>query len=144
MEKTEVIIAHGHKLVRSTHRTTFEVTKEKELTIKGDCIIAVGSNKAAADLSRDFKEAARNPDAEMMITIEAGSEKETVKAAGDPRLSFTHPSDIVVRKSSYVCDRTLAVKADKSAAELSRGLVERLKNPSQPVKIILTVKVPAQ
>jgi len=144
MKRTEIITAYGHALVRSTHKTTFEITKEKSLTEKGDCIVAVRSNKSVADLSWDFKEAARNPEAKITITIEAEEEKDTVKAAGDPRLSFTHPTDIVVRKSSYVCSRTLAVKADKAAADLSRKLVEKLRDPSQRVKITLTVEVQNQ
>jgi len=142
MEKTEVITAYGHSCIRSTHRTTFEITKEKHLTERGDCIVAVKSDKAVADLSRDFKEAARRPDAEITITIEAGEEKETVKAKGDPRLSLTDPTDIVIRKSSFVGNRTLAVKADKAATDISRSLIERLRNPSQTVKITLTVKIP--
>ena len=142
MERTEVITAYGHSCIRSTHRTTFEITKEKHLTERGDCIVAVKSDKAVADLSRDFKEAARRPDAEITITIEAGEEKETVKAKGDPRLSLTDPTDIVIRKSSFVGNRTLAVKADKAATDISRSLIERLRNPSQTVKVTLTVKIP--
>jgi len=142
MEKTEVITAYGHSCIRSTHRTTFEITKEKHLTERGDCIVAVRSDKAVADLSQDFKEAARRPDAEITITIEAGEEKETVKAKGDPRLSLTDPTDIVIRKSSFVGNRTLAVKADKAATDISRSLIERLRNPSQTVKVTLTVKIP--
>lgn len=142
MEITEVIRAFGHSLIRSTHKTTFEITKEKHLTDRGDCIVAVRSDKAVADLSRDFKEAARRPDAEITITIEAGEEKETVKAKGDRRLSFANQTDMVIRKSSFVGNRTLAVRADKAAADISRSLIERLRNPSQTVKVTLTVKIP--
>ena len=143
MEKTEVVAAYGHELVLSTHRTTFEVTKDKHLTTKGDCIIAVNADRAAVDLSHDFKESAKKPGAEITVTIEADGEKETIHAAGDADLSFTHPTDIVIRKSSYVCDRTVAVKADKAARDLSRSLIEELKNPNQIVKITLTVKAPS-
>ena len=142
MEKTDVITAYGHSRIRSTHRTTFEITKQKHLTERGNCIVAVKSDKAVADLSREFKEAARRPDAEITITIEAGEEKETVKAKGDPRLSLVDPTDIVIRKSSYICNRTLAVKADKAAADISRRLIEQLRDPDQTVKVALTVKVP--
>ena len=142
MERTEVITAYGHGSIRSTHKTTFEITKEKHLTERGDCIVAVKSDKAVADLSRNFKEAMRRPSAEITITIEAGEEKETVEAKGDPRLSLTDPTDIVIRKSSYICNRTLAVKADKAATDISRRLIEKLRNPNQTVKVGLTVKVP--
>ena len=143
MEETEIITAYGHSLIQSTHKTTLEITKDKHLTRKGDCIVAVRSDKAAADLSRDFKEAARNPNAEITITIEAGEEKETIKAKGDQRLSLTDPTDIVVRKSDYVCNRTLAVKAEKAAADLSRRLVDKLQDPDQIVMVRLTVEVPS-
>ena len=141
MEETEVITACGHRFVRSTHRTTFEVTKEKHLTERADCIIAVNADKAVVDLSEGFKEAARRPNAEVTIMIEAGEEKETVEAMSDPKLSFTHPTDMVIRKSSYICDRTVAVKADKAASDFSRRLVKKLQDPNQMVKITFTVRV---
>ena len=48
---------------------------------------------------------------------------------------------MVVRKSDYVGSRTLAVHADKAACDLSRDLIEKLKNPEQKVKITLAVRV---
>lgn len=139
-EETEVIIAHGHKNIRATHETTFEATKDEKLTPKGDCIIAVKADKSAADLSRKFKELAAKRGAKITIKIEANGEREEVKAEGDPRLTFTHPKDIVIRRSSYICSRTLAVKADKAAKDLSRKLVEKLRDPNSMVKITITVK----
>jgi len=133
-------VAYGHPLIRSTHPTTFEITKDELLTEKGNCIIAVKANKAVVDLSSEFKKAAKKENAEITIIIEAGEQRESVKASGDPKLLFTHPTDIVVRKSSYTCSRTLAVKADKAARDLSRALIRKLQNPNQTVKITLTVK----
>ncbi len=141
MEYTEVVTAYGHNLVQATHRTTIEFTKDPHLTKKGDCIIAVKADKSLADLSRDFKDAVRNKNAKILITIEAGEEKETVTAHGDTGLLFTHPTDMVVRRSSYVCSRTLAVNADKASKDLSRKLVVKLKDPNQKVRITLTVNV---
>jgi len=142
MKKTEVIRAYGHELIRSTHRTTFEITRDTTLTEQGNCIIAVKASKGAADLNRELKEYAKRADAEITITIETDHVKETVKARGDPRLSFTDPHDIVVRKSTYVCSRTLAVKADKAASDLSRSLIEKIQDPCQRIKITLTVETP--
>jgi len=138
--KLEIISAFGHELICSTHRTTFEVTKDWALTTRGDCIIGVKANKGAADLSEDYKTLARTPDADITVTIEADGIVETVRAKGDPRLTFTDPEDIVVRKSSYICGRTVAVKADKAAADLSRELIKKLKNPNQKVRVTLTVE----
>ena len=137
---TVVFSARGHKNVQSTHRTTFEVTKETSITKQGDCIIAVEATIAAVDLPLEFKEASRKEGARMTITIEAGKLKETVRAKCSPELQFTHPTDLVVRKSDYVGGRTLAIVADKAAIDFSRKLVEKLKDPSQEVKVTLVVE----
>jgi len=137
MKTIEIIYARGHKNILSGNKTTFEITKETHLTKRGDCIIAVDANKGAADLSRRFKKAAKNEHARIIIRIEADSEVETVNAFGSPQLSFTHLTDLVVRKSDYICSRTIAIHADKAARDLSRKLVEKLHNPKQKIKITL-------
>jgi len=137
---TVVFSARGHENIEATHRTTFEVTKETTLTRQGDCILAVESTRAAVDLPFEFKEAARKEGAQITVTIEAGELKEIVKAKGSPKLQFTHPTDLVVRKSGYVCGRTLAIRADKAASDFSRKLVEKLKDPNQEVKVTLIVE----
>jgi len=141
VQLTELIIAHGHKNVKATHKSTFEITKDEELSDRGDCIIAVSADKGLFDLKPKFKELLRRENARLTIVIDAGGVAEIVKAFGSPRLSLSHPTDIVVRKSDYICHRTLAVKADKAACDLSRVLVGKLKNPKQVVKITLMVEV---
>ena len=141
MDRVTVIFsAHGHVNVQSTHKTTFEFTKEATLTKQGDCIVALESTKAAADLSPEFKEAARKEGIKITVMVEADELKETIKAEGSPQLQFTHPTDLVVRKSSYVCGRTLAINADKAAIAFSRELVRKLKDPNQTIKVTLTAE----
>jgi len=140
VKNTEVIIARGHENIQSTHKTTLEITKETKLTKRGDCVIAVSAAKAAADLNPRFKEAAKKESARITITIEAGEMKEVVRAGGSPQLSFTHPTDLVVRRSGYVCGRTVAVRADKAASDLSRKLVEKMRDSRQKIKITVTVE----
>jgi hypothetical protein len=137
---TVVFSARGHENIVATHKTTFEVTMEATLTKRGDCIIAVEASKAAVDLPLEFKEAARKEGARITVTIEAGELREIVKAKGSLQLQFTHPTDLVVRKSGYVCGRTLAIRADKAASDFSRKLVEKLKDPNQEVKVTLAVE----
>ena len=137
---TVVFSACGHENIVATHRTTFEITKEATLTKQGNCIMAVEASKAAADLPTEFKETARKEGARITIMIEAGELKEVTKAKGSPRLTFTHPTDLVVRKSSYVCGRTLAIGADKAASDFSRKLVEKMKDPNQEITVTLTVE----
>lgn len=140
MKIIETVDGCGHKNIKSTHETTFEITKETALTKRGDCVIAVRANKGAVDLRPKFKEAMKRENAQLTIVIKAGEAKEIVRARGSPNLLFTHPTDLVVRKSSYICRRTLAIKANKAASDLSRELVKKLQNPNQSVKVILKVE----
>ena len=141
MEITEVIFAYGHENVQATHETTLELTEEAWLSKRGDCIIAVSADKDMNDLSSKFKDCLRMENAEMEMAVHVDGIEEGVRASGGSRLILSHPTDMVVRKSSYICGRTLAIKADKAARDLSRRLVERLKNPEQKVKIELTARV---
>ncbi|PVX23168.1 MAG: DUF371 domain-containing protein [Candidatus Bathyarchaeum sp.] len=137
---TVVFSARGHENVLATHKTTVEVTKEKTLSKRGNCILAVESGKAAVDLPLEFKKAARKEDTQITITVEADELKETIKAKGSPKLQFTHPTDLVIRKSDYVCGRTLAISADKASVDFSRDFVEKLKDPNQTVKVTVTAQ----
>jgi uncharacterized protein len=140
-EVKEVFFGYGHENMQATHKTTLEFTKDTHLSKRGDCIVAVAAEKALADLTSEFKENLRKPNAKLTITIEADGITEQVHAQGSPRLILTHPTDMVIRKSDYVCSRTLGVHADKAACDLSRELVEKLDDPKQKVKITLAVHV---
>jgi hypothetical protein len=114
-------------------------TKDTHLSENGDCIVAVAADKAVADLSPQFKTALKRSNAKLTVTIEAKGVVEQIAALGSPILILSHPTDVVLRKSSFISDRTLAVGADKASVDLSRQLVEKLKDPKQQVKITLTV-----
>ncbi|MCK4424761.1 DUF371 domain-containing protein, partial [Candidatus Bathyarchaeota archaeon] len=137
----EIIFAYGHKNIQAAHVSTLEITKEAQLSKKGNCIVAVSADKAVADLSPEFTENLRKENVRMTMLIEAGEVAEVVNAFGSQRLILEHPTDVVLRKSSYICSRTLAIRADKAACDLSRKLVKKLRNSEQNVKITLTVKV---
>jgi uncharacterized protein len=136
----ESIIAFGHENIQAIHPTTLMFTKEKHLSNTGDCIVAVAANKALSDLSQAFKDTLRKPNAKLTIIIKAGDLNEQISASGSAQLILTHPSDIVIRKSNYISDRTLAVNADKSSNDISRAIIERLKNPKQEINITLIVQ----
>jgi len=140
MKAVEVIIARGHENILATNENTFEITKDTFLTKRGDCIIAVTADKSGKDLSEKFKRILKKPSSKLTIVIQAGRQREIVEAWGDPKLTLNHSTDLVVRKSNYVCDRTLGTRADKAAKNLSRLLVAKLKDAQQEVKITLTVE----
>ncbi len=140
-ELTEIVFGHGHENILATHRSTLEFTRDAHLSRNGDCIVAVGADKALADLSTEFRENLRKPNAKLTLVIEANGVSTQVKAHGSPQLILTHPTEVVIRKSAYISDRTLAIHADKAAADLPRKLVEKLRNPRQKVKITMMVRV---
>ena len=136
----EVIHAFGHPNILASHPTTIMITKERQVTKRGDCIVAVDADKSVVDLSIEFKRALRQPKAKLIVELEVDGLKGEITAFGSPELKLNHPNDLVIRKSEFVSDRTLAVKADKSSGDLSKAVVEKLKNPKQQITLTLTVE----
>jgi len=128
MKRTETIRCHGHPNVLSGHPTTFEITKEEHLTFKGDCIIAVGADKGAADLSMGFKAALSRDDAVLSTRLTCGDISVLVTSYGSAGLVLDHPADMVWRRSRYVCGRTVGIMTDRTARTLPRELVDCLRS----------------
>jgi uncharacterized protein len=126
----ERIPFRGHPKVSALHPTTIEITMEDHLTERGDCIVGVGAQKGCAQLSEGVKAGIRRASSTVILRLVVGSESFAVKAAGDPRLTLSHPHEIVVRKSDFVSDRTVAVRADAAARDIPRSMVARLRNPA--------------
>ncbi|MBU4202226.1 MAG: DUF371 domain-containing protein [Candidatus Altiarchaeota archaeon] len=82
----------------------------------------------------------KDDDAVLEITIECGGISEILKAKGHHNLTLTHPTDMVVRKSDFICDRTLAIGADKASIDLDRELVEKLKRGSEVIIKLKAIK----
>ena len=123
----ERVTFSGHRNITATHKTTFEITKSKSLTKRGDCIIGVAADKACADLDQRVKDALRKGGV-VYLTICIGDLSFKVRAEGSPQLTLTDEEDIVVRRSSYTCPRTLAVRADAAACDIPRSLVNLLRS----------------
>ncbi|MDG7012235.1 MAG: DUF371 domain-containing protein [Nitrososphaerota archaeon] len=120
----------GHPMVRSTHATTMEVTTEGHLTEKGDCIIGVGADKGCSGISHAVREGLQRSGAKVTIRIRVGGRTFQAAAQGDSRLELSHPHDIVIRKSGFVSDRTLAVGASAAAKDIPRDMVRLLRSPA--------------
>ena len=130
-----ILHAYGHAAIRSTHPTTLEITREEHLTRRGDCIIAVNASKGLADLPSDISKTLSTSDGMARMTLLVGSHRFTVEGAGAMGLSHSHPTNLVVRKSGFVSDRTLMVKADKAAVDIPRDMVQLLRDPAQRITI---------
>lgn len=128
----------GHPNIKATHKTTLMITKEPYLTLRGDCIVAVKAEKSVADLKPEVKEAIRSKNAEVVFTLELDEFVFEVRGRGSSKLTLDHPYDMVCRRSSYTCSRTLMVNSDKAACDIPRFLVEALRDPSR--RILISVK----
>jgi hypothetical protein len=137
MRVVEALEAWGHPNVIGENRKTFEVTKEKTLTRRGDCIIAVNASKGAADLSEDFKKLARRDDAKITVIVRVGDVEETAVGWGSPKLTYSHKEALVARKSRFTCSRTLMIRSDKASTDFSRHLIRRLQDPRLKATITL-------
>ncbi|ASJ05083.1 MULTISPECIES: DUF371 domain-containing protein [Thermococcus] len=134
----EVIRCRGHENVRATHKSTLEFTKENYLTPRGDCILCVEADRGINDLSGEFKSALK-AGKKLLIRIKVGDLVDEVLAEGSPGLILDHPYSMVVRKSTYIDARTLAIKANKAAKDIDRKIVERLKSPETVAEIELII-----
>ena len=135
----EYICANGHDLITARHETTFEFTKDESLTNRGDCIIAVGA-KGTEGLSKNFKKLASIDSAKITIEMEVDGINEIAVGQGNRELKFNHPTDMVIRKSSYICPRTLMIRSNKSAIDLNHDFVNRLKNSKARINIVIMVE----
>jgi len=126
MEATDIIRCHGHPLVLGTHPTTFEVTCEDHLTGRGNCIIGIAADKGCAGLSPVFKSVLAHDDAHLVTTLACHGEKVKIHSLGSAQMLLDHPTDMVWRKSSFVCGRTIGILSDYAALTLPQALVQNL------------------
>ena len=126
----------GHKNITSKHEKTFMFTTEDYLTPSGDCIIGINCTKSLSDISSKIKEKMRDSETKIKIELTSCDIIDTIIAYGNPKLTFTDNKDFVIRKSNFICPRTFAISANKSAKDLNRDLIQKLKEGEK-----LTVKI---
>jgi len=129
----------GHENIRSNHQKTIEITKESHLTPSGDCIIGVNASASCAELPTSLKKKLQNPNSKVTLSIKVGTHEFNVEGKGHENLSLTHLEDIVIRKSDFVCPRTLAVKCDKASDLIPREMILLLQNPKTMGTFTITV-----
>ncbi|MDE1762788.1 MAG: DUF371 domain-containing protein [Thaumarchaeota archaeon] len=120
---------HGHENIRSLHPKTIEITTESCLTTNGDCIIGVRASSGCNDLPEKMKALLQNSKSSITCTISVKDFMFKVKGMGNDKLPLTNPHDVVIRKSAFVCPRTLATNCDAAADLLPRQMVKILQNP---------------
>ena len=123
--------AYGHPNIKGMHKTTLEFTKDKEITLRGDCIIGVN-----ADFNPEkLKEFIKKVKDKIRITLKADGMQETI--TGQACNIFNSRTEIVIRKTDFVSQRTLAIKANKAAFDIKRNFIAYLKNKEHKITIYI-------
>jgi hypothetical protein len=141
MEATEIIRCRGHPLVLGTHPTTFEVTREEHLTESGNCIIGIAADKGCAGLTPAFKAILAHDDAVLVTRLACNGIVAEIRSLGSTQLTLDHPTDVVWRKSPFVCGRTIGIRSDGVARTLPRELIANLVQGNEMV-VTLTATRP--
>lgn len=123
------MIFRGHANVLSFHKKSVEITRDGDLSHRGDCIIGVGSNKGCGHLDQRLRHAIGKDGAEIRMEIIVDELSFMILGRGNCDLLALDKRDIVIRKSSFCCPRTLSVSCDKAASDIPSDMVEKLKNP---------------
>ena len=126
--------AYGHPNILATHKITLEITKDSELTKNGDCIVAVRADFSMRELQRVIDNCGDG--GKISLLIECAGMKEELTAVVNKDFSSDH--DIVLRRGSFLSERTLGIQADRAAADMGRKLVEKLKSPDSIVSVTVS------
>ncbi|MCK9590530.1 MAG: DUF371 domain-containing protein [Methanoregula sp.] len=141
MEAQETVYCRGHPLVLGNHPTTFEVTREDHLTKNGNCIIGIAADKGCSGLSPEFKQVLSQDNAVLFTRLLCGGVTAEVKSRGSVKFTLDHPTDIVWRRSSFVCGRTIGIWSDHVAATLPEALIANLV-AGKEMTVIMTARRP--
>jgi hypothetical protein len=120
----------GHPNISAKHNRTIELTKDTELTERGDCIIGV-----ACDFDADEIRKLRG---KLRVDLKVGDQADHFKAYANPE--FDSDDELVFRKTQVRTDRTLGVHLSKSSAKLSRDLIEAMKDPNAVLHVTIESK----
>jgi hypothetical protein len=138
--KEERVTFIGHRNIRCLHNNTIEITKAVSLSTRGDCIAGVSASKACNDFDKEFK--ARFSESGRRVNLEIKVDEQSFRMHGltDQRLTLSHDHDIVIRRSNYVCPRTLCVLCNKASFDIPRELVLKLQNPGTAAELKIIVE----
>ncbi len=122
--------AKGHGNILSTHRNTVEFTHDKELTVRGDCILGVNATYSIIKIQN------AHIHGKIKILMAVDGIFDEIIAEYNPL--FEDPYEMVIRKTDFKDRRTFAVKANKAAKDIKRELVERMKYPDAVMEICIS------
>ena len=133
------LFAQGHPNIQATHSSTFEVTMEPRLSLRGDCIIGVNASHAARHVQTLLGDVLQHPDTKILTYLSDGEITEQVHGYGSLKHSLSAQTSMVWRTSDFVDERTIAIRCNKAAKDLDRNLIKSLKNPHTVLQVAIVV-----
>ena len=131
--------AFGHKNVLCSHPTTIEITKDKHLSKKGNCILGIKASKACFDLNDVLRNQIRKGKRIQVTLYFNGKKEDSFYGYGHKNLKLLDKNDMVFRKSNYTCDRTILVDCNKSSSDLNKDLIKKLQEKDSLFHLIFEI-----
>jgi len=131
--------AYGHPNIQAAHKTTLEFTKDKELSLKGDCIIGVNAD-FKLDKLKEFIKKIKGKNITITIKAISNNIKFQEKIYAELNPNFKSNNELVVRKADFISERTFAIKANKAAFDLNRNLIAYLKEKKNKISVVIENK----
>ncbi len=120
----------GHPNISAKHNRTIELTKDTELTERGDCIIGVSCDFDAEEV--------RKLRGKLKVDLKVGDLADHFRAYANP--DFDSDNELVFRKTQVRTDRTLGVHLSKSAMRLDRALIKAMMDPNAVLHVTIESK----
>jgi hypothetical protein len=136
----EEVSFYGHVNIQSLHPRTIEITKDEKLSLRGDCIVGVRANKSCTDINHLLRRALKNDDSLAKIEIIVGNSSFEISGRGSAELLLFSHHDIVIRKSNFICPRTVSIGCDKASCDIPRDMILSLKDPLTKGIFMITVE----
>ena len=136
---TEFFYVRGHSNVLGTHKTTLEFTKDDNLSLKGDCIVGLSATKSFSEFNSELKKYIKL-EKKIIVKLEIDELKDTIIGWGHPDLILSDNNTIIIRKSEYICPRTLMIRANKAAIDINREIIKKLTDPNSKMKVTIYIE----
>lgn len=117
----------GHPNIRAKHYKSLELTRDAEIGRAATCIIGVRCNFDCGRL--------KALSGKIRVTLAVDDLRDEFVAIANP--GFQDEREIVFRRGAYASDRTLGVRASKSALHISWEMVERMRDPAAQVVVTI-------
>lgn len=104
-------------------------------------MIAVKATKGLADFSAEFRNLCKSDETRIIVQLKVAGIVESIEGNGSSGLTLSHPTEMVGRKSTYVSDRTMMIRADRAACDISRDLISKLQSPSTTLQVKLIAEL---